>query len=294
MSLIDSLTFFARHPLTRDAQISGMIRFLKWQISSRLAPGAIVHDWINGSRFLVRRGDAGLTGNVYAGLHEFREMGYLLHVLREDDLFVDVGANVGSYTILACAAVGCCGVAVEPIPATYSRLVENVRLNRLEAKVSCLNLAVGKEAGRITFTSDLDTANHAVTAPAAGMSTVEVEVGTLDAVLGGRSPTMLKIDVEGFETAVLEGAHGTLSDPALHSVIMELNGSGRRYGYDESAIVETMRSLGFESLDYDPYTRKLRPGVRSDSDNVIFVRDLPRVHERLATSRRVRVLGKEF
>jgi len=44
---------------------------------------------------VARPGETGVTGNIYTGLHEFSSMGYLLHVLREGDLFVDVGANVG-------------------------------------------------------------------------------------------------------------------------------------------------------------------------------------------------------
>jgi hypothetical protein len=58
-----------------------------------------------------------LTGNLYAGLHEFSEMGFLLHLLRQNDLFVDVGANLGSYTVLASAVCQARNIAFEPVPA---------------------------------------------------------------------------------------------------------------------------------------------------------------------------------
>ena len=106
MSVIESVKFIATHPLTRDNTFKSLLRFVRWQIGSRLVPGPIVYDWINGSRFLVRAGETGLTGNVYTGLHEFQDMGFLLHVLGDGDLFIDVGANVGSYTILACSSRG--------------------------------------------------------------------------------------------------------------------------------------------------------------------------------------------
>jgi len=95
MSITALLKFITTHPLNRDRKLQSIARFAKWQIRSRLAPGAIVYDWINGSRFLVRADQTGLTGNIYTDLHEFADMGYLLHVLRDDDLFVDIGANVG-------------------------------------------------------------------------------------------------------------------------------------------------------------------------------------------------------
>ena len=129
MSILNSIKFITSHPLNKDDKLKSIFRFLRWQIGSRLLPGIVVYDWINGSKFLVGIGETGLTGNIYTGLHEFSDMAFLLHVLRPDDLFIDVGANVGSYTILACAAIGACGYAFEPIPTTYKRLIENIRIN---------------------------------------------------------------------------------------------------------------------------------------------------------------------
>ena len=160
MTLLNLIKFIINHPLNREQKLKSIIQFAKWQIGSRLAPGAIVYPWVNGSRFLVKTGETGLTGNIYTGLHEFSDMGFLLHVLRAKDLFIDVGANAGSYTILACSAVGARGVAFEPVPDTYNRLFENMRLNCLDEKVKCINKAAGSQQGTIAFTSDYDTTNH--------------------------------------------------------------------------------------------------------------------------------------
>jgi hypothetical protein len=106
MSLAHTLRFIASHPLNRGRRLQSLIRFAKWQLGSRLVPGTVAYEWIHGARFSVKRGKAGLTGNIYTDLHEFPDMAFLLHVLRADDLFVDVGANVGSYkpSMLALAA----------------------------------------------------------------------------------------------------------------------------------------------------------------------------------------------
>lgn len=109
MSFRNTIKYITSHPLTRKKKWNALSRFAKWQISSRLAPGAIVFEWVNGAKFLVKAGETGLTGNIYTGLHEFTDMAFVLHYLREDDFFVDVGANAGSYSILAGAAVGCRG-----------------------------------------------------------------------------------------------------------------------------------------------------------------------------------------
>ena len=296
MSLLNSLKFIITHPLNRRNKLRSIIRFAKWQVGSRLVPGAIIYDWVNGSKFLVRVGETGLTGNIYAGLHEFSDMAFLLHVLRNDDLFVDVGANVGSYTILACSAIGAAGFAFEPVPKTYERLVDNIRLNHLENRVKCFNIAVGSEEGSVAFTCDMDTENHALASGEKMENAISVGVSTLDAVLGGGSPALMKLDVEGYETPVLEGAVETLKKHTLHSVIMELNGSGSRYGFDESRILEMMSGCGFRTYSYNPLDRSLinLRGKNMVSGNTLFIRDESFVLDRLKTSPRVSVFGVEF
>jgi len=297
VTLFDTIRFITGHPLNRGHRINSIIRFAKWQIASRLAPGAIVYDWVNGSRFLVNTGETGLTGNIYTGLHEFPEMGFVLHFLRDQDLFVDVGANVGSYTILACSAVGARGVAFEPIPGTYRRLVENMRLNGLDDKVLCVNQGVGAHPGELAFTSDSDTTNHAIAAGERRDDSVTVQLNSLDNALHGMSPSLIKIDVEGYESQVLEGAQQILQNQALNAVIVELNGSGSRYGYDDSKIVELMLNHDFRTYSYDPLNRTLTGvlgGKNLKSGNTLFIRNRSFVEERLKTSLRVTVHGSQF
>ncbi len=296
MSLVGTLKFIIGHPLNRDRQITSVIRFAKWQLGSRLVPGAVIFDWINGAKFMVRRGETGLTGNIYTGLHEFPDMGFLLHMLRPEDLFVDVGANAGSYTILACGAIGARGLAFEPVPSTYARLVENIRLNHLEERVVADSRGVGAERGTVAFTSDGDSVNHALAANESSANAVNVELTTLDDALRDESPVLMKIDVEGYETPALEGAQETLANASLRAVIMELNGSGERYGYDESHILEMVLDHGFKTYAYDPLQRTLADldGKNVESGNTLFIRNKAWVKERVMTAPEVCVNGRRF
>ena len=286
MSLLDTVRFITNHPLNQHQKLRSLARFVKWQIASRLAPGGLVHQWINGSKFLVRSGETGLTGNIYTGLHEFQEMGFLLHVLREEDLFVDVGANVGSYTILACAAVGARGIAFEPVPETYKRLCYNIRLNHLEQQVNCVNMGVGSEQGVIMFSSNADTTNHALKASEQCDSAINVDSTTLDIALKNQSPAIIKIDVEGYETPVLKGAEEILCLQSVHSLIIELNGSGKHYGYNELQILAMMSDHGFQPYSYNPLNRTLvrLQGKNKKSSNTLFIREIAHVEERLRTA----------
>lgn len=296
MSLLNTIKFIINHPLNKEDKLKAILRFIKWQIGSRLVPGEIVYEWVNGSKFLVKAGETGLTGNIYTGLHEFSDMAFLLHVLREKDLFIDVGANVGSYTILACAAIGASGYAFEPIPSTYKRLVENIHLNHLYEKVKCINKGIGNHQGMLAFTSDRDTTNHVLADGEQNTSAINVEVTSLDMALKGTLPNVMKIDVEGYETLVLEGAQNTLNKETLHSIIMELNGSGKQYGFDESRVFELMYGYGFKTYSYHPFTRSLLEieSKNLDSGNTLFIRDKGFVEERLQNSPKIFIHNKGF
>ncbi len=100
MSLLNSLGFILRHPLNRRQPGAALVRWLRWQVGSRLLPGPVLAPFVNDVRLIVEAGMTGATGNVYCGLHEFEDMALVLHALRSGDLFVDIGANVGSYFML--------------------------------------------------------------------------------------------------------------------------------------------------------------------------------------------------
>lgn len=296
MSTLGLLRFIVTHPANRERPVAALARFARWQLASRLLRATIVHDWVAGSRFFVRRGETGLTGNIYTGLHEFADMAFVLHFLRPEDLFLDVGANSGSYTLLACAARGASALAFEPVPDTYRRLVENLRLNHLEARALAINCGVGAEDGRLRFSSGQDTMNHALAPGESADGAIEVPVSTLDAVCGARQPSLLKIDVEGYETPVIEGAASVLAAPSLRAVIMELNGSGHRYGFDEQALLRRMHDSGFGTFAYDPGRRALvdLKGKNHASGNTLFVRDEPFVSERLASGASFELFGRHY
>ena len=292
MSLFNTLRFIYLHPLNRGARFSALWRFIRWQFGSRLLPGKVLVDWVDDSRLLVGRGEAGLTGNVYCGLHDYAEMLYLLHVLRPSDVFIDVGANAGSYTVLAAAVVGARVHSFEPAPSAFARLMDNVRINGIEDLVSAHNLGVADRQSELLFSTAGDCENHIVDPDEMRDDTIVVPVCRLDDELVVKSPAVMKVDVEGFESFVLQGAQELLANASLHSVIMEMNGSGRRYGIEDHQLDSMMRAHDFLPGFYDPQSRRLEIIVDMDgfSGNAIFFRN-PEVIERRLRNAASRSIG---
>jgi len=292
LSVINTLSYLFDHPLNKTNKVGALIRYIKWRIGSRLVPGDVIFQWVNNSVMVARVGESGIDASIYCGLQEFTDMAFLLHVLREGDLFIDIGANVGSYTILACSAIGANGYCFEPVPPTYSRLLTNIRLNNIEGKVKALNLALGNTRGEISFSSDQDCMNHVIANDEQTENKIVVNVSTLDEELK-EDPFLIKIDVEGYEMPTLEGAENTLKNDELCSVIMELNGSGSRYGFDESKILQMMPDYGFRTYSYKPFERKLvnLDGKNLSEGNTLFIRDIDRVLERVKSAPKIHIQG---
>src|SRR5690606_18061447 len=138
---------------------------------------------------------------------------------------------------------------------TFNILSKNIELNQLKSKITAFNLAIGNEEGYLNFTENQDTTNHVISDSDAS-SFIKVKVKKLDD-FSGQIPTLMKIDVEGFEAQVLNGGMVILHNPILKAIIIELNGSGYRYGFDEKQIHVKLTELGFKPYKYQPFERNL-------------------------------------
>jgi hypothetical protein len=289
MSISSVIGYITNHPLNKNKKLSSIYRFAKWQIRSRINPAPFVHQFTSKSKIYVAKGMTGATGNLYCGLHEYTDMAFLLHLLRPNDLFADIGANVGSYTVLAAAHAGAHTITFEPLPKTFEWLQKNIEVNKIGGITQAYNIALGAQKDVLRFTQTLDTVNHIATAN--DTNTIEVPVDTLDNVLNSKVPLLMKIDVEGFETEVLKGASKTLSDGRLKGIIIELNGSGGRYGYDERNIHELLLSQGFAPYIYEPQQRSLIQVNEFGSHNTLYLRDINFIQDRLTRAAKINIPG---
>lgn len=292
MLIVGVLRFILSHPLSRRNRLAAVGRFLRWQIGTIVLRKPVIVDFVDNSKLVVTRGMAGATCNVYCGLHEFEDMAFVLHCLREGDLFCDVGANVGSYTVLASAVVGARSLTFEPIPSTFARLMDNIHVNRIATLVKPMNIGLGSESGTLQFTTGQDAVNRVLFDGEDCLGSISVEVSKLDDVVQD-TPSVIKIDVEGFESQVLAGAQGTLKDSRLLAVLVELRGHGDKYGSQEDAIHGDLLRIGFQTCTYDPFQRELSvTDDRNREGNTLYVRDYEAVAKRLKEAPPFTVIGR--
>src|SRR6266487_3761280 len=168
-----------------------------------------------------------------------REKAIELHlVMREGETFVDVGANVGYYSLRIAKeylSKGVTIIAIEAHPGNYKALTKNVELNDFKC-ITAINKAVSDHRGIVTLYERVDPKNR-IRSEFYSLSnsfihesnfvrpegwSLEIECDTLDNILGEQRVDVLKIDIEGAEVSALEGATRILKK--LRKIIVEVHG----------------------------------------------------------------------
>jgi FkbM family methyltransferase len=213
----------------------------------------------------------------YFGLWEPSVTRCVANRLQPGDVFVDVGANIGYYSLLAAHCVGKDGrvVAVEPAPPLFSALEESVLRNGAQ-NIRCVRAAASGRAGRVMLVAGPED-NTGLTRIAAdhGENTAEaVEARPLDQILEHdelERVRLVKIDVEGAEGAVVAGMSALLEAPLPDlEILVELHPDLlARHGDSIEQIMEQFRSTGFwPFLIENDYTPPALIGTRRPRDPV--------------------------
>lgn len=277
-SLASTMSYIRKHPVGRRFPLRTVLRIAGWQMRLRSRPGLQEARWAGDSRLLARRGLTGVTGNLYYGLHEFVEMSFIALLLRPNDLFADVGANAGTYTVLASKVAGANSLAFEPGDEAASILRQNIELNEIGDRVDLRREAVGDSVGEVRFTRGLGTMNKV-----SDDGEVSVPLTSLDVALAGRVPVAIKFDIEGGEDAAVVGARSTLAEPGLKALLIETVSEDTARALADAGLIE---------FQFDPWTRFLFQGTPTmPVNNRLYVRDREFVAERIRNAPPLRVAG---
>jgi FkbM family methyltransferase len=256
----DVLRFVWRHPANSGQRVRAVLRAIRYQAQVRLLRRRAVARLGERSLLWVDAHRTAASKVIYANPPDLPEMLVWRQALRDGGLFVDVGANVGSYTILA-AELGAEVIAVEPATDTFGLLSENIALNGYP--VRAVQAAAGRHCGTARFTSGLDAGNRlAADGPAV------TELVTVDSLVGDRRVHGMKVDVEGFEIDVLHGAARALAERRIGLVQLEWNeASWSAVGTDRGPVAELLAGHGYRLYRPDADGRLVEvadPGFGAD------------------------------
>lgn len=255
------------HPAWRAAPVRTLVRVAKSLVRRRVAPlRRTVVPYDGGrSRITADLGTAmGLGLYRYGHAEGDLDVALVRRLLRPGDVFVDGGANIGLFSLVAARCVGPTGkvVAFEPAPATRALLQGNLDLNGL-SWVDVRAEALGERPGTlelVTFTGDRSGLSSFQPEDARGGQRVQVRVVTLDGMLTPEELPrlrLLKLDLEGAEYGALQGASRLLGQ-ARPDLLLELEPEHlRRQGASAEAVTALLHEQGYSFYRVEGSARHL-------------------------------------
>jgi FkbM family methyltransferase len=227
--------------------------------------GILVPATVGGNRIMVSLPD---NLNLFLfGVHEPYETEVLLERIHSGDVALDIGANVGYYSLLMSNGVGASGrvYAFEPDARNFDLLRRNTK-NLSNHNVLPMRVAVGARVGEANLLlSDENLGDHRVegsnrTGSLDARQVIKVDLTTVDEALSSeeREVNIVKMDVEGYEPAVLRGMRRTISRSTRLTLISEFWPRGMvAAGFQPRDFLEELDSQGFRVREIDPVRRSI-------------------------------------
>jgi|BEDMetMinimDraft_2_1075160.scaffolds.fasta_scaffold06716_1 FkbM family methyltransferase len=189
------------------------------------------------------------------GTYEYPASKILQKELKNARLFIDVGAHIGYYTLLA-SKIAKEIIALEPDPFNYKLLEINLRINGI-SNVYALNIAASNYTGTGIFASYIKSIGKLLTQKSNldnNISRIKIKVVKLDDLLPkiGKHPDVIKIDVEGSEIEVLEGLQETLRK-GVKCLMIEVHSESNK-----AEAISFLKSLGYKIISLKSYITERR------------------------------------
>lgn len=183
------------------------------------------------------------------GTCEPEVMNLMVRVLREGDVAIDVGANIGFFTIVMSKLVGPTGhvLAFEPGPQNNHKLAANLLLNKC-GNVNVQKSPLWSEETTVTLYLSNDSGLDSLAPCEQTVSSIEMRAAVLDSYCRSRVPRLIKIDAEGSEEHILRGAEAVL-DRDVPFITCELNEAMlARLGSSERSLRHFMGYHGYSTF----------------------------------------------
>jgi FkbM family methyltransferase len=215
--VLEQLKFLAAKPQFRDAPVRTVMRLGAWRVHCLLSQGATIELASTPLRMALPPHWHGHPKLLYAFGWKFdEELPFLATRLRKGDTVFDIGANIGTWSLILSHAVGAAGrvFAYEPARATFDALSDNITLNATPNIVAS-RCAVSDARGTLRLYHDVDASRNSLgrTRTLNGGDFEEVPAVTLDALaseLAIGALDFIKIDVEGAEPLAFAGGRATI------------------------------------------------------------------------------------
>ena len=293
-NILKLLKIIFNHPLNINNKFKSFLRFLSFNLRKIFNKKQIIFPWVEESKLIFDNSEIDTSSqrqikfNYYLGLAEYEDMAFLMHCLKKDDVFIDCGANLGIYTILASKVTGSDSIAFEPHPETVKKFISQLNINNITNKVKIVSKAIGDKIDEVNFSNKKDALRRKILQEKAYEedSIIKVKMTTLDYELSDiKQDFIIKMDLEGFEFNALKGAASILQKKNLKAIIIENNEEP-----EKNSISHLLAKYNLFPIEYFPQKREIKIIKNLENKlNLIFIRNFEKIQSDCVLSQNFKV-----
>ena len=250
----------------------GIAKHIQWQ-GRKVLNLFPFEQTLSNSRIIASHRECGVSALIHSqGLYDYNNMKLMHELLSKGGTFIDIRANIGSYSLIASECPSAQIHAFEPHPGTFELLKRNIELNRRN-NVALHNVALGSSEKKVLLTDRVGSSiNHIVSDGSQATDTLAVPCHRMDTLCQRLkiSPQIVKLDVEGFEYDVLQGFGAFIS--SIQVLMIEMNGLSDKRSHGHEEIHSLLLSDGLTGpwqCDFD--RRQLLPLTSMNTEDSLYV-----------------------
>jgi|AntAceMinimDraft_17_1070374.scaffolds.fasta_scaffold05541_1 FkbM family methyltransferase len=214
---------------------------------------------------------------IQTGVYEKNITNIILQNLKENNIFVDIGANIGYYSVLASKILNNKGkiISFEPVKETFNKLIQNIKLNNINEQLTAYNCALGNKTGTENINLHKESGHNSVVriSKLNNIGKEQIKIKKFDQLINFKNKDLfIKIDVEAYEFEVLKGMENTLKNNNC-KIIFEFTPTFYKDISDDYINYSTDILNYLKSADYQIFNIKKNKLIKIN-DNRLFVVNL--------------------
>lgn len=259
MHIIKGLLFVFSHPKNRGKLIETIVRLIWWKCNQLWWQFPAVVSIAPGIQCLCYPSSSFGSLIVYTIWPEFNEMKHVYETLESNDIFIDVGAGLGDFSLIAASKITKGHIfAFEPNQKAADQFKQNIALNHIEKRITLSTEAIADKDGWVYFNANQTTELSQIV-NSKGNHALRVKSTTLDSFCKKNKVSqisLLKIDVEGAELRVLRGCQNLLKKGLIKKILLEVNPKSENLGNQTNETLAFLKQFGFSFYSFGENGKK--------------------------------------
>jgi FkbM family methyltransferase len=255
MKIFNSVLIILNHPNNNNNKINTILRLIWWKLNQLFFKFPAIIELTSGVKCICYPNSSFGSLIVYTQLPEYLEMTFLKRYLSDDSVFIDVGAGIGDFSLIAASKINKGRIfSFEPVKESYNRFIENIRINGFDNKIELIKKVISDKNGYISFSEEKVNEISHINLDQKNKN--KRKTLSLDSfLLKNNLPVvdLIKIDVEGAESMVLSGLSKSFKKNKIKLMIIELNNNSSAFGTNSQNNYLTIVNNKFKCFKVDQY-----------------------------------------